>query len=388
MNTYTPEQLISRARTALILDAPFFGSLAMRLHPINSPDTETLSTNGRDLKYNATYIQSITPDELKGVMAHEVMHCASQHHTRRGNRDPQKWNRACDMAINPLILDAGFQLPPGGIDGERNKAAEEIYNTLGDGQDPNGNDQQQQGTGSEDGNGPQPSQAPGTVEDAPGDAPGQTATPAQLEQEAADWKIATTQAAQQARAMGKLPGGIEELIKDILEPAAPWTDILREFINKTAKNDYRWTPPNRRHAADGIYFPSTYSESIGKIIIAVDTSGSIDEKALSKFGNEINEMLETIPGVIVNLLYCDASINRNEEYARDDLPVTFTAYGRGGTSFIPVFDYIEERGEAPACLIYFTDGHGAYPDTAPEYPVLWALTEQNDTPFGENILIN
>jgi hypothetical protein len=49
--------------------------------------------------------------ELAGVLAHEVMHPAFQHHTRRGDRERKRWNMACDYAIHPLLQEAGLALP-------------------------------------------------------------------------------------------------------------------------------------------------------------------------------------------------------------------------------------------------------------------------------------
>jgi predicted metal-dependent peptidase len=57
------------------------------------------------------FVETLNAAELAGVLAHEVMHPALQHHTRRGDRDQKRWNMACDYAINPLLLDAGLTLP-------------------------------------------------------------------------------------------------------------------------------------------------------------------------------------------------------------------------------------------------------------------------------------
>ncbi len=70
-----------------------------------------MATDGVSIYYNPGYVETLNASELAGVLAHEVMHPALQHHTRRGGRNPKRWNMACDYAINPLLIDAGITLP-------------------------------------------------------------------------------------------------------------------------------------------------------------------------------------------------------------------------------------------------------------------------------------
>lgn len=92
--------------TALFLDHPFFGTLLFRLKPIETTSVATMATDGVSLFYNPKFAKGLAPEELIGVLAHEVMHPALHHDTRRGDRDQKLWNQACDYAINPLLLDA------------------------------------------------------------------------------------------------------------------------------------------------------------------------------------------------------------------------------------------------------------------------------------------
>ena len=87
-----------RARAALVLDHPFFGSIALRLTLQPDPTCSDLWT-----------------DALIGAQAHEVMHLACAHHVRREERDTALWNKACDIVVNQLLLDAGFSLPQGAV---------------------------------------------------------------------------------------------------------------------------------------------------------------------------------------------------------------------------------------------------------------------------------
>jgi predicted metal-dependent peptidase len=133
----TPAVRIQKARTALLLDHPFFGSLLFRLGGQASGAIETMATDGVSLFYNPAFVDTLNAAELAGVLAHEVMHPALQHHTRRGDRDWKRWNMACDYAINPLLLDAGLTLPKDVLieDRFRGMSAERIYNLIDERQD-------------------------------------------------------------------------------------------------------------------------------------------------------------------------------------------------------------------------------------------------------------
>ena len=123
---------IQKARTTLLLDHPFFGTLLFRLGGKASRSVATMATDGVSLFYNPEFVDTLNAAELAGVLAHEVMHPALQHHTRRGDRDHARWNMACDYAINPMLLDAGLTLPKDVlIDNRfRGMSAERIYNLI------------------------------------------------------------------------------------------------------------------------------------------------------------------------------------------------------------------------------------------------------------------
>ena len=131
-NLRNPAVRIQKARTALLLDHPFFGSLLFRLGGRSSTSIETMATDGVSLYYNPSYVETLNASELAGVLAHEVMHPALQHHTRRGGRNPKRWNMACDYAINPLLIDAGLTLPKDVLIEHRFRgmSAKRIYNLI------------------------------------------------------------------------------------------------------------------------------------------------------------------------------------------------------------------------------------------------------------------
>src|SRR5258708_4812009 len=74
---------LTRAVTQLLVHQPFFGQLAMRLLRVEAPWIETMATDGVHMFYNVGYVESCSPEEVIGAVAHEVMHCVLQHFLRR-----------------------------------------------------------------------------------------------------------------------------------------------------------------------------------------------------------------------------------------------------------------------------------------------------------------
>src|SRR5580658_1298288 len=197
MNTMNSvKRRLTAARASLVLDHPFFGALALRMdvQEETRDRTRTMATDGRSIFYHQDFVTGCSDQELIGLMAHEVMHPAMQHHTRRGDRDPGLWNEAGDYAINPILTEAGFVLPGTPLLNPRycGMTAEQIYEALDDfrtgegSQDPpenegtasQGHDDTAQGgdNAEED---PDAAERPGAVLDAP--------DPAQQE---AEWQVA------------------------------------------------------------------------------------------------------------------------------------------------------------------------------------------------------
>ena len=125
------ERKLTRARTQLLLNQPFFGTLCLRLQLMTGA-VPTMATDGRRIFYDPAFADSLTPAELEGVLAHEVLHCALGHHCRRGQCDPRLWNEAADLAINPMLVADKFTLPTGALidPAYANLSAEEIYALL------------------------------------------------------------------------------------------------------------------------------------------------------------------------------------------------------------------------------------------------------------------
>lgn len=414
----TVEEKLSRARTQLLLNQPFFGTLCLRLKLVSMPSFPTMATDGRRLVYNPVFVEKLTPAELEGVLAHEVMHCALAHHCRRGERDGQLWNQAADYAINPILISNGITLPNDALVNPSfaDLGAEEIYARLleqapdsASAQSPSQSSAQSGGDGN-GGNVPgqtppsspptdQQPQLPGVSDQSPDaraggfgevlDAVGeydQPASPAELSRQIHEWAISTDQALCSAKACGHEPGGIERPLAQARQSEHDWRAILRDFIAATNPSDYRWAPPNRRFVSSRLYLPSVERSGVGEIVIVVDTSGSIGTKELEQFAGEVNAIIDEAQPESVRVIYCDAAVQAVEEFGPSE-PIKLSPKGGGGTDFVPPFKWVEESGILPKCLVYLTDlCCNSFPEP-PDYPVLWVTGSHKEAPFGETVRI-
>jgi predicted metal-dependent peptidase len=140
------------------------------------------------------------------------------------------------------------------------------------------------------------------------DEHGQTASPAEKRRQEHEWGIAAEQALRSAKAWGHEPVGIERPLSDSRQSQQDWRAILRDFVAATTPADYRWTPPNRRYIASGLYLPSVERQGVGEIVIAVDTSGSIGRHELEQFAGEISAISEEARPEVIHVVYCDAAV--------------------------------------------------------------------------------
>lgn len=361
----TSLEAITKARVRLLIEHPFFGVLALKLTPREDLTCPTMWVNGVTLGYNPAFVGALPKDELLGVMAHEVMHIAFAHHLRRQERNQSLWNYAADGAVNPVVLKSGFKLPAGAVSGFKSTDyAEDIYNRL-----------KNKGlTASNIGC--------GEVRDGAG-SDGSEADRARAE---AEVKIAVAQALQHAKAEGKLPGHLERLMSDWLEPRVDCAEFLRRFIEQSAKNDYQWFPPNRRYVHQGLYLPSVRSNELPEVVLAIDTSGSIGEQELREFGGIVSDILAQFE-TTCTVIYCDTRVTNVDVVQSHDLPLQLNMKGGGGTDFKPPFQWLVAHDKQPKCLLYLTDGYCSSFADEPDYPVLWVLSADTvfNPPYGEQM---
>jgi len=397
-----PVEKITKARVQLISKSPFFGVLTMSLvfkedkGELAMMPTMGVTPNGV-CYFNPKFMDSLTTEECKTVICHEVLHVALMHLERQGTRDRIRSNMAADYAVN-LILEKDFTMPKWSLLDHKydGMSMEQIYDML-----------------------PKPklckedcSKCPLTtgkaipspygetmckngsfdrhitkdeMDEARGEGGGKPLTKEELQKrglpgglnedtrkDVPNFRKILQDAYHYAKSMGKLPAGIERLMDDYSEPKLSWREILSQYITRSIPQNFSYRKPSRKSISSGYYFPSTEKEELS-IWIVVDTSGSISEEELSDFLGEVLGLLRTYQKVEIKLWSCDAELYEvNEVTSEYDLKAAKLA-GGGGTNFQPIFNYINKNQEEVKVLIYFTDTYGTFP-------------EQKDIPIGMEVI--
>lgn len=393
---------ISKQRTALVMDQPFFGALALRLKVVEDLACKTFWVDGESLGYNPAFLATLNDLECRGVLAHEVLHVANGHCFRQGPREPERWNDACDYAINPIVKSSGFVLPKGHLDDVRfhGKSAEEIYAILTQ----EARQKEKEKSGGQSGanaaaNAPCSQQTPANGANTPSPAPDPDAPPScgevrpypgpDVDLKETEWKVAVLQAAKAARMRGKLPGDLQAMAETAAEPSVDWRSILMRFAQQVMNDDYSFAMPNRRYLHLGFYLPSLHSPAVGDAVFVRDASGSVFDETQRQFAGEVIHVAETVRPARLIVLDCDTAITQVQVFERGDPIELAPVKGRGGTSFVPPFAWLEGEHIDPAFLVYLTDMYGGFPAHVPSYPVLWGSTTPlariSPAPFGEMV---
>jgi predicted metal-dependent peptidase len=360
---------LAKAKTALILEHPFVGTIALSMPFEFDESIKTAATNGKRIKFNPEFVDSLTDEEVKFLVAHECFHPMLEHNFRRGERQGKRWNMAADYVINKLLTDESIgRMPKVGLLDDNiynagHGTSEGIYNILPE-QDESG------GSGAGEPGGPLDD-----CEDGDG-------SPAEQQQQQAEWKVKVAQAAQAAKMMGKMTANMQRLVDEVLQPKVDWREVLQKFLVKARTDQRSFSRFNRRFIAQGLYLPSVSGEQMGEVCFAVDCSGSIDQKTVNQFAAEIKRVKEDLMPERIHVLYFDSEVSHVESYEQhDDLDIK--PHGGGGTDFAPVFEKIIELGINPVAVVFLTDlccnSFGDQPDA----PVLWVTTDPGKAPFGD-----
>jgi predicted metal-dependent peptidase len=398
---------LSRARLQLMLRHPFLSAAMARLPMIESTDHNwcpTLATDGYNIYWNSEFCNGLADEHLLGVIAHELMHCLLGHNDRRGERNRILWNIAIDHATNLFLLDCNIALPGDRLADRRfsRLTAEKIYDQLliqsskreleigESGIDPSHSKNSKNAANSvsrlfaEGGFDAHIEEH--DVEGASGRSQG---FPTSAERRRIRKELGRSA---KEKFRGVAPSNLIEEINSAGESRISWQSLLARFMSGIRKDDYRLYPFNRRHIWRELYLPSIGMPGPQHIITAIDTSGSMDGKILGKVLSEL-DALRARTQCKLTLIECDASVQNVSTYEGWELSnIDFTSRplkGRGGTSFKPVFDWIDknwyQNPPPPDALIYLTDGYASFPEFSPNYSVLWALPENSDQkpPFGQ-----
>ena len=343
------EQLV-RARISLLLQQPFWGTLATRLILRDATDDgwcPTAATDGRYFYYNRDFISKLNKQECIFLVAHEVDHCVYDHMSRRGSRKPKMWNAAADFVINWELHEHNIgKLPNPETSGiqacfdakYKGMFAEEVYELLLN--DPN------VGFPEFD------------VHLEPGDGKGEPMTEEEWRVLGDEIRSAVMQAAKSAGG-GQTPAGVKRLLKDLTEPQMDWREILNMKLQSMIKNDFTWMRCSRKAQASGYYLPGTKEDVRIEALVSIDCSGSMSDDMLHDLLSEVKGIMEQFTDFKLRILCFDTKVYNEKVFTPDTMDEIddYEIHGGGGTEFQCVWDYMIENDIMPERHLMFTDGY-------------------------------
>jgi predicted metal-dependent peptidase len=378
-------RIVSASLLRMHARSAFFTSLALFARFEVSYEIPTAATDGRSIFVNPHFFDTLTTAEQDAVLVHEVLHAALLHVPRRGGRDPQLWNIAADIVVNGMLVQERYDLPTGGLRNQQleHLSVEEVYEQLLREQ-PSDEPQPQ----------PQPDlleRSPADAQAADADAPGPGSGPADAEARNRALEKHWQQAHEQARivaeetAIGTAPAGMARELGSLSPAKLDWRSYLWRFLVQTPTDFQHF---DRRFVGRGMYLETISGEHLN-VLLAVDTSGSIDRQAVELFLGEVRGILRAYPHLRCDLYYADAEVYGPHRLTPSSpLP---PVVGGGGTDFRPFFARIPTYRPPwePSVAIYLTDGYGEFPERAPRCPVLWVVTPGGIAlerfPFGQAV---
>ena len=391
---------LTTARVGLLLKAPFFGNMATRMQIIQADDwCPTAATNGKNFYYNTKFVEKLSVKKLEFLFGHEILHCVFDHLGRVGSRDRMLSNIAQDYAVNQILVDEriGEKISEVKICYDpkyRGMAWEEIYDQLYEQADKMSMEDLLKQLGdlldehiNEDGNSGGGSGKEGDKKDGSG-KPTMSKEEAQTIRD--EIKQAMIQSAAAAGA-GKVPAGIQRMIKDLTEPKMNWREMLRMNIQSIVRNDYSFSRYNRKSAHSGAILPGLKNDETIDVAIAIDMSGSIGDEDATTFLSEIKGIMDQYTDFAIDLWCFDTAIYNHTRITHDnsDDLLSYEPKGGGGTDFEANFNYMKEVGLQPKKFVMFTDGYpcGSWGDD--NYCDTLFIVKGNTTaeaPFGQTVI--
>lgn len=362
-------QRIAQVRTRFLTRNPFLGVVALGMPWVESTTVRYVTSDGERVYYNPEFARAAPPLLLEGHLFHAILHWALGHPWRGERTDARLWQVASDLALVELFLRSPYDyrevLPlKASIDLARGRSAEEIAAHL-----------------------PPPEPSDGGAPKVEAEVDECWQEPAGEGEAGRDvrrrWRERLVRAAQSMAFSADDPGATEVLLGALGRPKVDWRAEIARFLQRSYAEDFSWVPPNRRHLARGLYLPGTRSRNVGDLLVAVDTSGSIDPDTARRFLSEVVGIAQLAGGSgRVVLVQADDRV-RGVTAVRVGEKVPTNAVGGGGTDFRPVFDLARRGGRFRATgVIYLTDGDGTFPEQRPAVPVLWVMPEPREVPFG------
>lgn len=314
------------------------------------------------------------PEYWSGLVMHELLHLVLDSFKRREDRDPVLWNIAQDAIINAMVRDLGYKLPDGGVDLAYVRRLLDI----------NISDEQLLGEYTDlmiyDHIAQNAIALPSPFDEIIIDGDGTSVEVSDLQKKLKD-------AIHQQMAIGRLPGSIERAFETLNKVHLPWHQILTRVVHSSA-GKHAHTRFNKKYIGNEIYLEVRVPRDTHRVVVAVDTSGSITPEIIGTFNEIIRHMLSM--GIEVDVIIFDAEVHSHTKRVRGIDAIKYE--GGGGTSFIPPIEkVVDSYGQLrEVTLVILTDGMGTFPSDVPKtLEVIWVIIPGgvNEVPFGRKIQV-
>ena len=395
----TEEQRIKKGHIALMKhpETALWGGVMMMGSTEVVDEAITAYTDGINKKYGRAFLTAICPTqaEVNGLILHENLHIGLRHHLHGADmfkEDGEKANKAADYVVNDMITEISkkypelVQLPKGGLYDPQyhNMSMREIYKLLkskkggGGGGTPDKEGEKGSGSGG------------GEYEFDKHDF-GKPLT--QEEAKEMDGKIDRA-IREGALLAGRLGIDLPRSVTDLLNPVIDWKKELADFVTSSCKgkDEYTWRKFNRRLISNDIYLPTVENETIGEVVVAIDTSGSIGQEQLNAFASELVSICEAVSPDAVRVLWWDTKVHGEQLFTDnyDQIGSMLKPLGGGGTRVSSVAEYINKKKINAECVLVFTDGfleHDVQWNISS--PTLWLITHNKDwtPPSGKKVFM-
>jgi len=360
---------IDIAKSRLMLDSPYFGNIASMLSIEFSDDIPTFRCDSQKIWINRSYLDELEVSEIETILSNSAMKKVLYHEDRGRRKHPKIWNLATEYAINSMLKANGFELPKLSFYDEQYDGmyAEQIYRELLESM--NIDDEIEDDNESQESNSQQ------------------QFNPMLLSKAQEKLEKAMLESIfLKAKNENSLPEELDRVVPSYFSHKINWQELLRRYINQLLKSSYRYLPSNYKHLYRGIALPSLHSQTLD-IAVAIDVSGSIDDKTLSLFLSELQNLIYQFDDYKIELITIDHKI-RSHTTIYPGEEIEYDKRGGGSTDFRVLFEYIDRYIPNINALIFFSDANGIFPKSEPNFDTLWILnTPNSDIPFGEKIVI-
>lgn len=369
-------------------------------------DCPTARTDGRNEEYGRDFIRNLGHKEVGFVVLHENLHKAFRHLTiwkKLYDVDARLANMACDYVINQILVDADPREETIAVprkDGKsmalldvrfRGMNSKQVFDILKQEQEEGGDE-----GGDEESEGGEGDGAGGSSKGQPARGKPAPQTGDVLDEH--DWEGANNVSKEDSNALegeidralrqgvaaqkqaGRGAGDMDKTVGDLLAPEVDWRELLREFMTNVCSNKdaSSWRRVNRRFLAHDMYMPTLIGESVGGVVLGIDTSGSVGAREITQFLTEVKSIVEDVSPEVVDLMYWDSKVAAHETYdgaSIHNIVSSTKPKGGGGTDPVALERYLIEKNIQPEVIVMLTDGYVDSWGSNWNAPIIWVVTD-------------